>query len=87
MGPQWAETRHFTVAFPNSTNPVTQLYVTTPLNVVLVGVPEDPLSMEGGRPQETAGENIEVLKLIGITFINRSLGMNFFQKFQFSVLI
>ena len=53
-GLQLADARHTTVVFPNSTNPVSQLYVTTPPNVVLEGVPGNPLSMEGGEPQEIA---------------------------------
>ena len=61
-GPQLADVRHFTVAFPDSTNPVSQLYVTTPPNVALVGIPGDPLSMEGGGPQETA---VRRMSLIG----------------------
>ena len=52
---QLAEARHSTVAFPNSTYPVSQLYVTTPPNVVvLFGVLRDPLTIEGGKLQERA---------------------------------
>ena len=36
--------------------PVSQLYVTVPPTRVLVGVPGEPLEMEGGDPQETEGE-------------------------------
>ncbi len=56
-----------------------QLYVTVPPNVVLVGVPEDPLIIVGGRPQETAECNIIILtiehtELISITSVPAQIG-------------
>ncbi len=35
--------------------PLSQVYVTIPLNIVLVGVPEDALETEGGVPQSMTG--------------------------------
>lgn len=42
-----------TVADPDRVYPRLQLYVTVPLNVVLLGVPGNPFEMEGGVPQAT----------------------------------
>ena len=51
-----------TVADPDRTYPLLQLYVTVPLNVVLLGVPGEPLGMAGGVPQSIAvGEIIIIL--------------------------
>ena len=40
-----------TVADPDRKYSLVQLYITVPPTVVLVGVPGDPLVMEGGDPQ------------------------------------
>ena len=46
--------RQAIMADPERVYPMSQLYVTVPPNVVLVGVPGDPLVMLGGGPQSTA---------------------------------
>ena len=43
-----------TVADPDKVYPLLQLYVSVPPNDVLVGVPGEPLEIEGGEPQSTA---------------------------------
>ena len=49
--------KQVTVGDPDRMYPLLQLYVTVPPNVVLVGVPGDPLVMEGGDPQSIAVYN------------------------------
>ena len=43
-----------TVADPVRVYPLSQLYITITPNVVLVGVPGNPLEMDGNEPQSTA---------------------------------
>ena len=43
--------KQVTVADPMRVYPLLQLYITVPPNVVVVGVPGDPLAIDGGWPQ------------------------------------
>ena len=45
---------------PTKMNSGSQLYVTVPPMLVLVGVPGDPLVMEGGGPHDSRDEKVSV---------------------------